>query len=316
MTHQVRSASSASSSVSGAAGAEESAPYGSSVPGGPTGPSAAGPTPSAAAGTPRRVRVHHLAQWRSEGRKQVWLTAYDALTARILDEAGTDVLLVGDSVGNVALGYDSTLPVEMDEMVVATRSVARAVSRALVVADLPFGSYEAGPQQALASAVRLVKVGANAVKLEGGRQRAEAVRALTQAGIPVVAHVGFTPQSVNKLGGFRVQGRGEAAAQELVEDVCALAEAGAVAVVLEMVPEPVAARVTEASPVPTIGIGAGARCDGQVLVWSDMAGMTQWTPRFARCFGEVGQALREAAGSYGQAVRSCEFPAAEHWFES
>ncbi|WP_235931667.1 MULTISPECIES: 3-methyl-2-oxobutanoate hydroxymethyltransferase [Actinomyces] len=262
------------------------------------------------------MRVHHLAQWRQEGRQQVWLTAYDALTARILDEAGTDVLLVGDSVGNVVLGYDSTLPVELDEMVVATRSVARAVRRALVVADLPFGSYEAGPGQALASAVRLVKVGANAVKLEGGRQRADAVRMLTQAGIPVVAHVGFTPQSVNKLGGFRVQGRGEAAAEAMIEDVRLLAEAGAVAVVLEMVPEPVAARVTEASPVPTIGIGAGARCDGQVLVWSDMAGMTDWTPRFARRFGEVGQALREAAQDYGEAVRSAAFPTAEHWFDS
>ncbi|MCL3791170.1 3-methyl-2-oxobutanoate hydroxymethyltransferase [Actinomyces sp. 186855] len=262
------------------------------------------------------MRVHHLAQWRQEGRKQVWLTAYDALTARVLDEAGTDVLLVGDSVGNVVLGYDSTLPVELEEMVAATRSVARAVRRALVVADLPFGSYEAGPEQALASAVRLVKVGANAVKLEGGRQRAATVRALTQAGIPVVAHVGFTPQSVNALGGFRVQGRGEAAAEAMVEDVRLLAEAGAVAVVLEMVPEPVAARVTEASPVPTIGIGAGARCDGQVLVWSDMAGVTDWTPRFARRFGEVGQALREAAQDYGAAVRSASFPDAEHWFAS
>lgn len=286
---------------------EAGAPYGSAVPGGPT----ASSTPA-----PQRVRVHHLAQWRQEGRRQVWLTAYDALTARILDEAGTDVLLVGDSVGNVSLGYDSTLPVELDEMVMATRSVARAVRRALVVADLPFGSYEAGPEQALASAVRLVKVGANAVKLEGGRQRADAVRLLTEAGIPVVAHVGFTPQSVNKLGGFRVQGRGEAAAQAMLEDVRLLAEAGAVAVVLEMVPEPVAARVTEASPVPTIGIGAGARCDGQVLVWSDMAGMTDWTPRFARRFSEVGQALREAAHDYGEAVRSAAFPTAEHWFDS
>ncbi|MGK2348575.1 3-methyl-2-oxobutanoate hydroxymethyltransferase [Actinomyces sp. W5033] len=262
------------------------------------------------------MRVHHLAQWRQEGRRQVWLTAYDALTARVLDEAGTDVLLVGDSVGNVALGYDSTLPVELDEMVLATRSVARAVRRALVVADLPFGSYEAGPEQALASAVRLVKVGANAVKIEGGRQRAATVRMLTDAGIPVVAHLGFTPQSVNKLGGFRVQGRGEEAAEAMVEDVRLLAGAGAVAVVLEMVPEPVAARVTASSPVPTIGIGAGARCDGQVLVWSDMAGMTDWTPRFARRFGQVGTALREAAQAYGAAVRSAAFPAAEHWFDS
>ena len=157
------------------------------------------------------MRVHHLASAKKDGTKLVMLTAYDAVTARILDAAGTDLLLVGDSIGNVMLGHDSTLPVELDEMVVATRSVARATKRALVVADLPFGTYEAGPEQALASAVRLMKAGANAVKLEGGTPRAASVRALTQAGIPVVGHLGFTPQSVNMLGGFRVQGRGEAA---------------------------------------------------------------------------------------------------------
>nr|WP_300338549.1 3-methyl-2-oxobutanoate hydroxymethyltransferase [Actinomyces sp.] len=286
---------------------ETSAPYGSAV-----------PAASSVCGAPRprKVRVHHLAQMRERGERIVMLTAYDAVTARILDAAGTDVLLVGDSVGNVSLGYDSTLPVTLEEMVVATRSVARATERALVVADLPFGSYEAGPEQALASAVRLVKVGANAVKLEGGRTRAQTVQALTDAGIPVMAHVGFTPQSVNALGGFRVQGRGEEAADRMVGDVQALGGAGAFAVVLEMVPEPVAARVTELSPVPTIGIGAGRRCDGQVLVWSDMAGMTQWTPRFARRFGEVGQALSQAATSYLQAVRQGDFPGEEESFAS
>ena len=201
------------------------------------------------------MRIHHLASAKKDGTKLVMLTAYDAVTARILDAAGTDLLLVGDSIGNVMLGHDSTLPVELDEMVVATRSVARATKRALVVADLPFGTYEAGPEQALASAVRLMKAGANAVKLEGGTPRAASVRALTQAGIPVVGHLGFTPQSVNMLGGFRVQGRGEAA-DVLMADAQALAEAGAVALVLEMVPEPLAARVTESLTIPTIGIGA------------------------------------------------------------
>ena len=240
------------------------------------------------------MRVHHLAAAKNDGVKLVMLTAYDAVTAQVLDAAGTDLLLVGDSIGNVMLGHDSTLPVELEEMVVATRSVARATKRALVVADLPFGTYEAGPEQALASAVRLMKAGANAVKLEGGRPRTASVRALTQAGIPVVGHLGFTPQSVNMLGGFRVQGRGQAA-EDLLADARALAEAGAIALVLEMVPEPLAARVTDSLEIPTIGIGAGARCDGQVLVWTDMAGMTDWSPRFAHQFGQVGRLRHRGA---------------------
>ena len=291
------------------------------APDSPAGPSDAaspyGPAAPAPGARPARpVRVHHLTRAKERGERLTMLTAYDAVTARILDEAGTDMLLVGDSIGNVMLGHDTTLPVELDEMVVATRSVARATTRALVVADLPFGTYEAGPAQALASAVRLMKVGANAVKLEGGRPRVQTVRLLGEAGIPVVGHLGFTPQSVNRLGGFRVQGRGEEAAEALVADAVALAEAGAVAIVLEMVPEPVAARVTATVPVPTIGIGAGARCDGQVLVWTDMAGMTQWAPRFARRFGQVGQALRQAAQAYGEAVREGSFPTSEHSFDS
>ena len=291
------------------------------APDSPAGPSdAASPyepaAPAPGARPARPVRVHHLTRAKERGERLTMLTAYDAVTARILDEAGTDMLLVGDSIGNVMLGHDTTLPVELDEMVVATRSVARATTRALVVADLPFGTYEAGPAQALASAVRLMKAGANAVKLEGGRPRARTVRALGEAGIPVVGHLGFTPQSVNRLGGFRVQGRGEEAAEALVADAVALAEAGAVAIVLEMVPELVAARVTATVPVPTIGIGAGARCDGQVLVWTDMAGMTDWAPRFARRFGRVGPALRQAAQAYGDAVREGSFPTSEHSFDS
>ena len=291
------------------------------APDSPAGPSDAaspyGPAAPAPGARPARpVRVHHLTRAKERGERLTMLTAYDAVTARILDEAGTDMLLVGDSIGNVMLGHDTTLPVELDEMVVATRSVARATTRALVVADLPFGTYEAGPEQALASAVRLMKAGANAVKLEGGRPRARTVRTLGEAGIPVVGHLGFTPQSVNRLGGFRVQGRGEEAAEALVADAVALAEAGAVAIVLEMVPEPVAARITGTVPVPTIGIGAGARCDGQVLVWTDMAGMTDWAPRFARRFGRVGPALRQAAQAYGDAVREGSFPTSEHSFDS
>lgn len=265
---------------------------------------------------PRQVRTRHLAQMRERGEKIVMLTAYDALTAAILDAAGTDVLLVGDSIGNVCLGYDSTLPVTLEDMTLATRSVARAAQRALVVADLPFGSYEAGPAQALDSAVTLMKVGAHAVKLEGGQPRVQTVRTLVDAGIPVMAHVGFTPQSIHTIGGYRVQGRGEAAADQMVSDVQALGAAGAFAVVLEMVPEPVSQRVTELSPIPTIGIGAGRGCNGQVLVWSDMAGMTQWTPRFARQFGQVGEALRAAAQDFGQAVREGHFPGPEHCFDS
>lgn len=264
----------------------------------------------------KKVRVHHLQGAKERGEKLTMLTAYDAVTARILDAAGTDMLLVGDSLGNVMLGYDSTMPVTLDEMVVATRSVTSATSRALVVADLPFGTYEAGPEQALASAARLMRVGANAVKLEGGRPRAQTVRALSDAGIPVVGHLGFTPQSVNKLGGFRVQGRGEDAQEALLADAAALVEAGAVTIVLEMVPEPVAARITETVPVPTIGIGAGVHCDGQVLVWTDMAGMTDWTPRFVRRFGQVGRALQQAAQDYNAAVHDGTFPGPAESFEA
>ncbi|GIG27467.1 3-methyl-2-oxobutanoate hydroxymethyltransferase [Cellulomonas marina] len=265
---------------------------------------------------PRRVRVHHLRQAKAEGRRLTMLTAYDAVTARLFDEAGLDLLLVGDSIGNTMHGHATTLPVTLDELVVAARSVAGATRRALVVADLPFGSYEAGPAQALASGVRMLKeAGVAAVKIEGGTRIVPQVEALTGAGVPVVGHLGFTPQSEHLLGGPRVQGRGQEAADRLTADALALQEAGAVAVVLEMVPAPVAARVTEVLEVPTIGIGAGAACDGQVLVWTDMAGMTGWSPRFARRFGEVGAALTAAAEAYAAAVRDGGFPGPEHTFE-
>ena len=231
------------------------------------------------------------------------------------DAAGTDLLLVGDSVGNTMHGHTTTLPVTLDEMVVASRAVVRGVQRALVVADLPFGTYEAGPAQALASAVRLMKEAqVEAVKLEGGQRVVPQVRALTDAGIPVVGHLGYTPQSEHRLGGPRVQGRDPQAAAQLHADAAALVAAGAVAIVLEMVPTGLAQEITAAVPVPTIGIGAGPHCDGQVLVWVDMAGMGDWSPRFARRFGEVGQALAAAARAYVTEVHDGTFPDEDHSF--
>ncbi|MBU4335150.1 MAG: 3-methyl-2-oxobutanoate hydroxymethyltransferase [Actinobacteria bacterium] len=266
---------------------------------------------------PRRVRVHHLRQAKAAGERLTMLTAYDAVTARIFDEAGIDLLLVGDSIGNAMHGYATTLPVTVDELVVAARAVAGATQRALVVVDLPFGSYEAGPEQALATGVRMMKeTGVAAVKLEGGTRVCPQVRALTDAGIPVVGHLGYTPQSEHLLGGPRVQGRGHSAADRLRADAVALAEAGAVAVVLEMVPAPVAAEVTQILSIPTIGIGAGAGCDGQVLVWVDMAGMSDWSPKFAKRYGEVGAALTAAAKAYADDVRAGTFPDAAHQFDA
>jgi 3-methyl-2-oxobutanoate hydroxymethyltransferase len=265
--------------------------------------------------TTKRVRVHHLREAKERGEKLTMLTAYDAVTARIFDAAGVDLLLVGDSIGNTMLGHATTLPVTVDELIPPARAVVRGAQRALVVVDLPFGSYEAGPAQALETAVRVMKeTGAAAVKFEGGRRVAAQVRALTDAGIPVVGHLGYTPQSEHLLGGPRVQGRGDVAAERLSEDAVALAEAGAVAIVLEMVPAPIAARITEIVPVPTIGIGAGPECDGQVLVWVDMAGMGDWSPRFAKRFGEVGAALQAAAGAYVDEFRAGTFPDAAHSF--
>ena len=268
------------------------------------------------ASRPKRVRVHHLAEAKARGEKITMLTAYDAVVARIFDAAGVDMLLVGDSIGNTMHGHASTIPVTVDDMIPAARAVAGAVQRALVVVDLPFGSYEAGPEQALATSVRIFKeTGAAAVKLEGGRRSAAQIRALTDAGIPVVGHLGFTPQSENLLGGPRVQGRGDEAAERLCEDALAVQEAGAVAVVLEMVPVEVAARVTEILRIPTIGIGAGPATDGQVLVWTDMAGMTDWSPRFARRYAELGRVLLQAAEDYASEVRDGKFPDAETSFE-
>jgi 3-methyl-2-oxobutanoate hydroxymethyltransferase len=261
-----------------------------------------------------RVRTHHLQKMKAEGRKWAMLTAYDYSTAKVFDDAGIPVLLVGDSAANVVYGYDTTVPISIDELIPLVRGVVRGASKALVVADLPFGSYEAGPAQALATATRFLKeTGAQAVKLEGGERVAAQIAALTSAGIPVMAHIGFTPQSVNTLGGFRVQGRGDAA-EQTIADAIAVAEAGAFAVVMEMVPADLATQITGKLTIPTVGIGAGPNCDAQVLVWQDMAGLTGKTARFVKRFGDVAGELRRAATQYAHEVASGVFPADEHSF--
>jgi 3-methyl-2-oxobutanoate hydroxymethyltransferase len=280
---------------------EQPAPYGN------------GPQPAAT--TPARVRVHHLQQMKERGERWAMLTAYDQLSAQVFDEAGIPVLLVGDSAANNVLGYSTTVPVTVEEMLPLTRAVARGASRALVVADLPFGSYQGSPEQALGTAVRFMKEGgAHAVKLEGGRRIAPQVQLLVDSGIPVMAHVGFTPQSEHALGGYRVQGRGDQG-DVLADDALALQDAGAFSVVLEMVPAPVAARVTEVLRIPTIGIGAGPDTDAQVLVWQDMAGFnTGKAPRFVKRYADLRAVLLQAARDYSDDVRTGAVPAHEHSF--
>ncbi len=263
----------------------------------------------------RRVRTTHLQRCKDLGHRFSMLTSYDALTAEIFDAAGIEVLLIGDSAGNTVFGYESTLPVTLDELIPLTRAVSRAAQRALVIVDLPFGTYEESPAQAVASAVRLMKEGeAHAVKMEGGAYYAEHVRAMVQAGIPVMAHVGFTPQSTNALGGFRVQGRAEAASR-LIEDATALEAAGAFAVLAEMSAEDAVRAMDEALTVPTVGIGAGRSTTGQVLVWQDMAGLTTGkTPRFVKKYADVRSVITDAASSYRKDVLDGSFPAEAHVF--
>jgi len=262
-----------------------------------------------------KIRTHHLQKMKVEGHKWAMLTVYDYSTARLFDDAGIPVLLVGDSAANVVYGYDTTVPISVDELIPLVRGVVRGALHALVVADMPFGSYEAGPAQALATATRFLKeTGAHAVKLEGGERVADQIATLTAAGIPVMAHIGFTPQSINSLGGFRVQGRGDAA-EQTVADAIAVAEAGAFAVVMEMVPAELATQITGKLTIPTVGIGAGPNCDAQVLVWQDMAGLTDGkTARFVKRFGAVGDELRRAAMQYAEEVATGAFPAEEHSF--
>jgi 3-methyl-2-oxobutanoate hydroxymethyltransferase len=265
--------------------------------------------------TSRRITIRDLQTAKERGERWPMLTAYDYSTARIFDEAGIPVLLVGDSAANVVYGYDTTVPVSVDELLPLVRGVVRGTSRALVVADLPFGSYQASPQQALETAARFMKEGgAQAVKLEGGQRVAAQVEALVSAGVPVMAHIGLTPQSVNAFGGYRVQGRGDEGAHRLLQDAKALQHAGAFAVVLEVVPSEVAAQVTQALTIPTIGIGAGAACDAQVLVWQDMAGLRGGgkPAKFVKEYAQVGDVLRDAASRFGAEVRDGAYPSAEY----
>ncbi|MFT4087829.1 MAG: 3-methyl-2-oxobutanoate hydroxymethyltransferase [Gordonia sp. (in: high G+C Gram-positive bacteria)] len=273
-----------------------------------------GSSAPAPAAQPRRItRIQHLAAWKAEGHKWPMLTAYDFSTARIFDEAQIPVLLVGDSAANVVYGYDTTVPITVDELIPLVRAVVRGAPHALVVADLPFGAYEAGPQHALESAIRFMKEGgAHAIKLEGGERVAPQIAALTAAGIPVMGHVGFTPQSVNTLGGYRIQGRGDAS-EQLVADAIAVQEAGAFSVVMEMVPADVAGQITRKLTIPTVGIGAGNETDAQVLVWQDMAGYTHGkTAKFVKRYATVGDDLRAAALAYAAEVASATFPGPEH----
>jgi 3-methyl-2-oxobutanoate hydroxymethyltransferase len=263
----------------------------------------------------RRVRTRDLIAAKQRGERWPMLTSYDQYTAAIFDEAGIPVLLVGDSAANNVFGYETTIPVTVDDLLPLVRAVVRATKRTLVVADLPFGSYEEGPTQALRTAVRFMKEGgAHAVKLEGGRRVAEQIAAITGAGVPVMAHVGFTPQSEHAIGGYRVQGRGDAA-EDVVADAHAVAEAGAFAVVLEMVTSEVAKRITHDLAIPTVGIGAGPDTDAQVLVWQDMAGLrTGKAPRFVKRYADVAGALTDATKRFADEVRGGEFPGPEHAF--
>ncbi|WP_405090640.1 3-methyl-2-oxobutanoate hydroxymethyltransferase [Micromonospora sp. NBC_01392] len=263
----------------------------------------------------RRIRTRDLIAAKERGERWAMLTSYDQYTASIFDRAGIPVLLVGDSAANNVFGYETTLPVTAEELLPLVRAVVRATTHSLIVGDLPFGSYEEGPAQALRTAVRFMKEGGcHAVKLEGGRRCAAQIEAIVGAGIPVMAHIGFTPQSEHTLGGYRVQGRGDTA-EEVLADARAVAEAGAFAVVLEMVPGEVAKRVTGELSIPTVGIGAGPDTDGQVLVWQDMAGLrTGRAPRFVKRYADLAGALTDATRQFADEVRNSEFPAAEHTF--
>lgn len=265
--------------------------------------------------TSRRVRARDLVAAKATGERWAMLTSYDQATAGIFDRAGIPALLVGDSAANTVFGHSTTLPVTTDQLIPLVQAVVRATSRAMIIADLPFGSYEESPAVALRTAVRFMKEGGcHGVKLEGGRRYAEQIAAMVDAGIPVMGHVGFTPQRVNTLGGFRVQGRGESA-RDVLADAEAVAEAGAFAVVLEMVPGEIAAQVTSKLQIPTVGIGAGQSTDAQVLVWQDMAGLTtSAAPRFVKRYANLAAVLTEAATSYAEEVRTGAFPGPEHTF--
>jgi 3-methyl-2-oxobutanoate hydroxymethyltransferase len=283
---------------------EQPAPYGG-----------AAAAAAASVSTRKRVRVHHLQEMKQRGEKWAMLTAYDMYTAATFDEAGIPVLLVGDSASNNVFGNETSLPVTVDELLPLVRAVTRSAERALVIADLPFGSYQASPAQCFHAAVRFLKeANAHAVKLEGGDEMVPQVEFLARAGIPVMAHIGFTPQAEHQLGGYRVQGRGENA-QRLIDTATAFEAAGAFALLIEMVPGDVAAEITRTVAIPTVGIGAGPGCDAQVLVWQDMAGLrTGRLPRFVKQYADLHGTLRRAAQDFAADVNAGTFPAPEHTF--
>ena len=267
--------------------------------------------------TPRpRFSLPELAAMKPNGEKIVMVTAYDAPGARLADEVGIELILVGDSAAMVVLGHDSTVPATVDEMVVLTRAARRGSHRALLVADMPFGSFQISDADAVANAVRFVKeADADAVKLEGGGASLSRVRSIVGAGIPVMGHIGLTPQSATMLGGYKAQGRTAAAARGLLADALALQEAGCFAIVLEAVPAPVATRISQALRIPTIGIGAGPGCDGQVLVWHDLLGLTEGrAPRFVKRYAHLAEDIRQALSAYSADVRRGVFPAEEHTY--
>jgi 3-methyl-2-oxobutanoate hydroxymethyltransferase len=264
----------------------------------------------------KRVRTRHFQRAKEQGIKITGLTSYDYLSASIFDKAGIDFLLVGDSAGNAVFGYDSTLPVTSEELIPLCAAVVRAAKRAFVIADMPFGTYEAGPADALHNAIRFMKeTGAHAVKLEGGKRSAPQIEAIVRAGIPVMAHIGFTPQSEHGLGGHIIQGRGEGA-ERLLADAHAVEDAGAFAVVLEMVPSAAAATVTKELKIPTISVGAGPHCDGQLMVWTDWAGFTSGRiPRFVKKYADLAGTLLAAAQTFRDDVDNGIYPAPEHEYD-
>lgn len=263
-----------------------------------------------------KITTVKLKEMKQRKEKITVLTCYDFSMAKVLDNAGVEVLLVGDSLGNVMLGYDSTIPVTMDEMITFTKAVSRGTQNAMVVGDMPFLSYHISPGESVRNAGRfLQEAGANAVKLEGGREVTDAVKAIIAAGIPVMGHLGLTPQSVNKLGGFKVQGKDEAAARAILDDALALQEAGVFAVVLECVPAPLAKLISERLEIPTIGIGAGVNCDGQVLVIHDILGLySRLLPKFVKRYASLNETIGEAVSNYKAEVKSGAFPGPEHSF--
>ena len=265
----------------------------------------------------RKLTWQDCKKMKQQGEKIVMLTAYDFSAATLAEAAGVDVLLVGDSLGNVVLGYDTTLQVTMADMIHHTKPVVRGAQNTLVITDMPFGSYEVSPEQAVANAIRIIKEGGcDGVKLEGGNvQRLAAISAITAANVPVVGHLGLTPQRIIQLGGFKVQGKTNAAAQAIIDEAKALEAAGAVMIVLECIPAVLAEAITAAVSIPTIGIGAGAGCDGQVLVWYDMVGMYDgFQPKFVKHFAEAGQVICQGMAAYVAEVKAGSFPAAEHTF--